>query len=66
MNCYQTCLAQPRRQLDKRVEDGLQIKARTADDLEHIASRGLLLQGLVPFAGKPRDLRLLARRRRFG
>jgi hypothetical protein len=63
---YQIGLAQPRRQLNKRVEHGLQIEARTADGLEHIASRGLLLQGLVPLAGKPRDLRLLARRGRFG
>jgi hypothetical protein len=47
VNCHQIGLAQPRRQLDKRVEHGLQIEARTADDLEHIASRGLLLPRLI-------------------
>jgi hypothetical protein len=36
-----------RRQLDKGVEHGLQIEPRTADDLEHIASRRLLLARLV-------------------
>ena len=36
--------AQRCRQRDKRIEYGLQIKGRPADDLEHVGSRGLLLQ----------------------
>ena len=30
--------------LDERVEDGLQVEGRAADDLEHVGGRGLLLQ----------------------
>src|SRR5262249_55032290 len=37
-------LAQPCRRLDQRVEHGLQIEGRAADDLEHVGGGGLLLQ----------------------
>ena len=36
-------LAQPRCRLDQRVEHGLQIEGRAADDLEHVGGGGLLL-----------------------
>jgi len=38
------CLTKPNGRFDKRVEHRLQIKSRTADDLEHISGGGLLLQ----------------------
>ena len=37
-------IAEPRRQLDQRVEHDLQIEGRAADDLEHVGGGGLLLQ----------------------
>src|SRR5262245_51083137 len=37
-------IAQPRRRLGQCVEESLQIKRRTTDDLEHISGGGLLLQ----------------------
>src|SRR5262245_47827970 len=37
-------LAQPCRRSDERIEHGLQIEGRTADDLEHVGGRGLLLE----------------------
>jgi hypothetical protein len=40
-------ITERRRRLDQRVEDWLQIKCRAADDLEHVGSRGLLLQRLA-------------------
>ena len=36
--------AQTCRQLDERVEHGLQIERRTADDLQYVRGRRLLLQ----------------------
>ena len=36
--------AQPGRGLDQRIENGLQIESRAADDLEHVCGGGLLLQ----------------------
>jgi hypothetical protein len=39
-------VAQPDGVLGQRVEHGLQVERRAADDLEHLARRGLLLQGL--------------------
>src|SRR5215510_13419282 len=38
--------AQARCGLDQRVEYRLQVECRTADDLEHVGSRGLLLKRL--------------------
>src|SRR6516164_11008199 len=49
MHCRHVGLAQPRRRFRQRVEHHLQIKSRTTDDLEHIGSRGLLLQRLAQF-----------------
>ena len=49
-------LAQPGRRLDKRVEHGLQIEGRAADDLEHVGGGGLLLQRFAQFAEQPRVL----------
>ena len=40
-------LAQPRRRFDQRVEHGLQVEGRAADDLENVGGRGLLLQRLA-------------------
>src|SRR5262245_4957669 len=44
-------LAQPRRRLDERIEDCLQIEGRVADDLEHVSGGGLLLQRFRKLAG---------------
>ncbi len=40
-------LAQPRHRLDQRIEHGLQVEGRAADDLEHVGGGGLLLQRLA-------------------
>src|SRR5262245_8847028 len=40
-------LTQAGRRLDERIEHRLQIERRAADDLEHVGSGGLLLQGLA-------------------
>ena len=40
-------VAQASRRLDQRIEHGLQIEGRAADDLEHIGGGGLLLQRLA-------------------
>src|SRR6516225_8264976 len=39
-------LAQPTGRSEQRIEHGLKVKCRTADNLEHVGSRGLLLQRL--------------------
>ena len=39
-------LAQPTGRPEQRIEHGLKVKCRTADNLEHVGSRGLLLQRL--------------------
>ncbi len=39
-------LAQPSRRFHQRVEHGLQIEGRAADDLQHVGGGGLLLQRL--------------------
>jgi len=49
-------LAQPRRRLDERIEHGLQIEGRAADDLEHVGGGGLLLQRLAQLVKEPRIL----------
>ena len=41
---------------DQRVEYGLQIERRTADDLEHVGGGGLLLQGFAQLVEQPRVL----------
>ena len=48
--------AQPRRRFDQRVEHGLQIERRAADDLEHVGGGGLLLQRFAQFVEQPRVL----------
>ena len=40
-------LAEPRHRFCQRVENGLKIERRAADDLEHVGGRGLLLQRLA-------------------
>src|SRR5262249_22820606 len=50
--------AQPRRRFDQRIEHGLQVKSRSADNLEHVGRGGLLLSRLSKFAGKSADLLL--------
>ena len=46
-------LAQPRRRLDQRIEHGLQIEGRAADDLEHVGGGGLLLQRFAQLVEQP-------------
>jgi hypothetical protein len=55
--------AQPRRRRDHRVEHRLQVERRTADNLEHVAGRGLVFErffevacALAQFAEQPRVL----------
>src|SRR5579863_1612556 len=55
--------AQPCGGLDQRVENWLQVEGRTADDLQHVAGRSLVLERLLKitgaraqFAQKPRVL----------
>jgi hypothetical protein len=38
-------IAEPRRRFDQRVEHSLQVEGGAADNLEHVSSSGLLLQG---------------------
>src|SRR5262249_30050351 len=49
-------LEKARRRFDECVEHRLQIKGRAADDLEHVGSRGLLLQGLAQLVEQARVL----------
>src|SRR6266480_2227491 len=45
--------AQPGRRLDQRVEHGLQVEGRAADDLEHIGGGGMLLQRFAQLVEQP-------------
>ena len=36
---------------DKRLQDGIKVESRAADDLEHVGGGGLLLQRLAQFLG---------------
>src|SRR5262245_53314921 len=49
-------LAKPLRRFNQRIEHCLQIEGRAADDLEHVGSRGLLLEGFGEIAGARLDL----------
>ena len=49
-------LADARCILQDRLENWLQVSGRRADDTQNFRCGRLLLQGLVPLAGKPRDL----------
>src|ERR1700733_11063403 len=53
-------IAEVHRGFDQRIEDGLQIEDRIADDLQHLRGRGLLSQGLVQFPGETLDPRFSA------
>src|SRR6516164_6844731 len=44
--CSEVGLAQPTGRPEQRIEHGMKVKCRTTDDLEHVGSRGLLLQRL--------------------
>ena len=44
------------RGFDERVEHGLQVEGRAANDLEHIRGRGLLLQQFAQLVEQPRIL----------
>src|SRR6202035_5921230 len=48
--------ANPGSRFGQRIEHCLQIEGRTADDLEHVGSGGLLLQRLPQFVEQPRVL----------
>ena len=41
---------------DQRIEHGLQIEGRAADDLEHVGGGGLLLQRFAQLVEQPRVL----------
>src|SRR5215813_9234575 len=49
-------LADARRVLQHSLEYWLQFAGRAADDLKHVSSRGLLLEGLAQFVEQPRVL----------
>ena len=49
-------LANPRGVLQNSLEYRTKFARRTANDLEHLGGRGLLLSRLSQFAGKERDL----------
>src|SRR6516162_2076989 len=49
-------LAQSNSRLHQRIEYGFQIEGRTADYLEHVGGRRLLLEGLSQFVEQPRVL----------
>ena len=55
-NRCQIRFAQARCRFDQRIQHRLQIEGRTADDLEHVRGRGLLLQRLPQFVEQPRVL----------
>ncbi len=44
-------VTEPRRGLDERLQHGLQIERRAADDFQHVGGRGLLLQGFGQVVG---------------
>ena len=46
-------VAQPGRRFDQRVEHGLKIEGRAADDLEHVGGGGLLLQRFAQLVEQP-------------
>src|SRR5262249_10580468 len=46
-------VAELRRVLDERIEHWLKMECRAADDLEHFARRGLLLQRLLGLVEQP-------------
>src|SRR6266700_7569510 len=50
------CVTESRGGLDQRVEHCLQIEGRTADDLEHVGGRSLLLQRFAQFIEQTRIL----------
>jgi hypothetical protein len=49
-------LAQVRRRFHKRIEHGLQVEGRAADDLEHVGGCSLLLQRLTQLIEQPHIL----------
>jgi len=50
------CAAEPDSRIQESVEHGLQIEGRAANDLEHVGSRGLLLERLAQLVEQPRVL----------
>jgi hypothetical protein len=51
-DCKKTrfCAGEPRGGLDDRIEHRLQIEGRAADDLKHVARRGLVFERFLKFA----------------
>jgi hypothetical protein len=47
----QVCNAQPRGGFADSIQHGLKIESRAADDLEHVAGRGLVFEGSPKIAG---------------
>jgi hypothetical protein len=45
------CPAETRNRLHQRVEHGLEVNGRTADDLQHLRGRGLLVKRLGEVVG---------------
>ena len=50
------CAAEPDSRIQESVEHGLQIEGRAANDLEHVGSRGLLLERLAQLIQEARVL----------
>jgi hypothetical protein len=55
------CLAQPDRVLGQRLENGLEIKRGSTDNLKEFAGSGLLLPRLGQFVRKPQIVFFLHR-----
>src|SRR5436190_24398265 len=47
-------LAQSRRRFGQRIQHGLEVKGRAADDLEYVGGGGLLLQRFAQLVEQPR------------
>ena len=46
-------VAQPGGRFDERLQHGLEVEGRAADDLEHVGGRGLLLQRFAKLVEQP-------------
>src|SRR5262245_359838 len=49
-------LANPRRRFDQRLKHPIKLRIRLADDLEHVAGRGLVFERLKQIAGASAQL----------
>src|SRR5262245_19607947 len=56
IKCAQQCTAQPHSTLDDGVEDWLEVRRRTADDIEHFARSCLMMKSFGECVGAFCDL----------